>query len=103
MNPNPHKQAAEPTVFNALTLAATCTLLLVDHGVQVIAALANGRRPVLMVDRLPPGLQGVAKRSHGNGCGGTTVITAAEFHGCQLEWMHDVPAARPQLKAVPNG
>lgn len=88
-------------IANAMTHAALVTLRLREDGIGVIAAMANGRRPTIMVDALPPGLPRVVKRRHPNGVGGTTVVEASEFHGCQLEWMHDVPNGQaPDLYVV---
>jgi hypothetical protein len=103
MNAAVHVEINE--ISNALSHAAAVTLTLAGQGCNVIAAMANGRRPILMVDRIPPGLETVTKRSHPNGMGGTTVVTAAHFHGCQLEWMHDLPGSKqpPELRVVVNG
>lgn len=96
-------------IASALVTASAATLLLNLDGVTVIAALANGRRPVLMVTRLPPGVDSVVKRRYPNGMGGTTVVRAAHYEGCQLEYMYDVPgiaagallrADRPVLEVV---
>jgi len=92
-----------------LAQASVVTLRLQEEGITVQAALFNGRRPVLMVDGMPRGVEYGTKRSHPNGLGGTTVVDAAQFHGCQLERMRDVPGnwsgadRRSHLQAVPNG
>lgn len=80
-------------IANACAHAAAVTLRLAEEGIEVRAAMANGRRPVLFVDRLPKGMLGAVKRSHPNGYGGVTVVKAADYHGCQLEWMYDAPSA----------
>lgn len=96
-------------IANALVLASAATLLLNLDGVTVTAALANGRRPVLVVTHLPRGINSVVKRHYPNGMGGTTVVRAAHYEGCQLEYMYDVPgiaagaplrADRPVLEVV---
>lgn len=92
-------------IASALELAAKATRLLEDQGVSVIAAMANGRRPLLYVTRIPRELGAVVKRSYGNGLCGRTVVRAAQFEGCQLESMTDEPNP-PQarrLQAVANG
>lgn len=94
-------------VANGLQHAATVTLRLAEEGVTVLAAFSNGRRPALIVDRSPPGVVSAVKRSHPNGFGGRTVVRCAEYHGCQLEWLHDEPgvphAQKPELRVVSNG
>lgn len=77
------------TISNALLTARAAIHALNQDGVHIIAALANGRRPLLMVDRIPGDLRVVVKRQHPNGRGGTTVVRAAEAYGCQLEAMAD--------------
>lgn len=91
-----------------LTQAAAVTLRLEEEGITVLAALFNGRRPVLCVDGMPRGVQFGTKRRNRNGWGGTTVIDAVEFHDCQLERLRDVPgdwpgSRKPDLRSVPNG
>lgn len=73
----------------ALIDAAAALEALNAAGIRVIAALANGRRPLLMVERMPEGVVSVVKRKHPNGCGGYTVVRATQWCGCQLEAMHD--------------
>lgn len=89
-------------ISNALAHAAAVTLRLGEEGVSVVAAMANGRRPVLMVDRLPKDIPSVVKRSHRNGWGGMTVVRAAHYDGCQLEWMQDTAGAYA-AEAVAHG
>lgn len=76
---------------NALAQAAVVTLLLAEKGISVIGAYANGRRPVLAVTHLPEGVESAIKVRHPNGRGGSTEILAAQYHGCQIEAMRDVP------------
>ena len=76
-------------VIDALSVARAATQALNNDGVCVIAAMANGRQPLLMVDRIPDGLSSVVKRQHPNGYGGTTYVRAASAFGCQLEAMSD--------------
>lgn len=66
-----------------------------DHDVRVIAAMANGRRPLLYVDRMPQSVEAVVKRSNPNGFGGITRVLAASFMGCQLEALEDITPAAP--------
>ena len=75
------------SIVHQLTRAAAATMLLADDGVRVMAALANGRRPLLVVDQMPPGTRSIVKRRYPNGIGGHTSVYAAEFYGCQLEMM----------------
>lgn len=76
----------------ALRLAAEAACRIEDAGGTIIAAYANGRRPVLIVAGPPPFVAGHAKRTHPNGAGGTTTVFAASYHGCQLEWMRETHA-----------
>lgn len=94
-------------VIDALSVARAATQALNDDGVCVIAAMANGRRPLLMVNRIPDGLATVVKRQHPNGYGGTTIVRAAEAFGCQLEAMadeypdgHPLPLAQQQTQST---
>lgn len=96
---NYHTHTVTPDV---LQIATAATRLLCDAGVVIIAAYANGRRPVLIIDAPPSFVQGVPKRRHPNASGGTTVVSAASFNGCQLEWMRDVPGTA-QVQAVGHG
>ena len=82
-------------VLDEIELAKRALRRLANAGVAVFALTANGRRPVLYIDAPPPGVQGVSKRQSPNGIGGTTVLYAAPFDGCQLEWMRDYPAQAP--------
>lgn len=96
----------EHELADALALASTVTRALAGAGVNVIAALANGRRPLLYVDRMPAGVETVVKRSYPNHLGGRTVVRAAHYDGCQLEQMTDLPGGPAQvrhLRAVSNG
>ena len=94
---------------NALALASVATGCLLAEGVRVVAAFANGRRPLLVVDRMPGQLQSVIKMIHPNGRGGRTVVRATRYRGCQLEWMEDVasldapivPASADEAVVVP--
>lgn len=90
MNTEKTAPAANDDIASALELALAATRGLTAEGITVICGFANGRRPVLYVDRMPDGVVSVVKRSHPNGSGGTTVVRAAPYCGCQLEWMHDV-------------
>lgn len=81
-------------ISDALGDASGAVEALTREGVRVLAAMANGRRPLLMVDRLPADVLSVVKRRSPNGVGGTTVVRATEWHGCQLECLQDeMPAA----------
>lgn len=95
---NPHAQH-NLQLGDALADARTAIAALNTEDVCVVAVMANGRRPLLMIDRMPDGVVSVIKRKHPNGRGGHTVVRATEWHGCQLEAMHDeLPeAARVQL------
>lgn len=90
MNTENTVPAANDDIVSALDLARSATQGLAAEGVKVLFALANGRRPLLYVDRMPDGVVSSIKRSHPNGYGGTTVVRAASYCGCQLEWMHDI-------------
>ena len=93
-------------IANALAHGAEVTLRLEKMGITVIAAMANGRRPLLYVTRMPPDVPFVVKRSYPNHLGGRTVVRAAKFDECQLESMHDEPGVRapaPHLQVVANG
>lgn len=76
-------------MIKELSDATAAAAMLAQAGICVFAVLANGRRPLLMVDRLPADIPSTVKRHHPNGMGGTTFVRAASYHGCQLEWMHD--------------
>ncbi len=78
-------------VIDEIETAKAAARRLANAGVTVFAVMANGRRPVLYVDAPPAGLSGVSKRQTPNGIAGTTVLYAAPFHGCQLEWQRDFP------------
>ncbi len=91
---------------NQLAQAAAVTLRLAEAGIEVKAALANGRQPLLIVDGLPIDLPRSVKRRQPNEWGTVTVIEAAQYHGCQLEWMHDIVGTRTrpaQAEAVTHG
>lgn len=94
---NPHVQHHEH-LGNALLDARNAIAALNAKGVCVVAVMANGRRPLLMIDRMPPDLVSVVKRRSPNGRGGHTVVRATQWHGCQLESMHDelTPEAKTQ-------
>lgn len=85
-------------VAGALAVACQAISALNDAGVSVIAAMANGRRPLLIVDRIPEGAASVIKRRNPNGMGGTTIVRAAEWHGCQLEAMQDEYPQEAKIK-----
>lgn len=87
---------------DVLQTATDASRLLVNAKVTIIAAYANGRRPVLIIDAPPPFVVGALKRQHPNGKGGTTVVMAASFNGCQLEWMRDIPGVA-EVQAVGHG
>jgi len=72
---------------------------LVAASAAIIAMYANGRRPVLIIDAPPPFVTGSIKRRTPNALGGVTEVYAASFHGCQLEWMRDIPGTA-QVQAV---
>lgn len=90
-----------------LHCAAAATRHLEAAGVVVLAAMLNGRRPLLFVDRMPEGVWASLKRRTPNHFGGFTEIHAAEFEGCQIETMRDVvgppPMQRAMLQVVANG
>lgn len=111
MNTTAERAAPAPqlndAMINELDTASAAVLLLADMGIRVIAAMANGRRPLLMVDRLPESVPSVIKRQHPNGAGGMTYTRAAEFFGCQLEYTFDrdpqfVAGNEPAAKYVGN-
>lgn len=87
--------------------AAVAVECLAAAGVEVFAAMFNGRRPLLYVDRMPGNVWASLKRRSPNHQGGFTEVHAAEFHGCQIETMRDVPARpqpqRPELQVVARG
>jgi len=87
------------SVAGALAVASHALCALNNAGVTVLSVLANGRRPLLIIDRIPDDVISVIKRRHPNGVGGTTVVRAAEWHGCQLEASCDVPRPNP-LRAL---
>lgn len=90
-----------------LQRATAATERLAAAGIAVMAAMFNGRRPLLFVDRMPEGVWASLKRRTPNHFGGFTEIHAAEFEGCQIETMRDVvgppPAQRVTLQVVANG
>lgn len=90
----------KPSIVDQLTRAAAATMLLADDGVRVLAALANGRRPLLVVDRMPPGTPSIVKCRYRNHLGGHTSLHAAEFYGCQLELMCEESAPARHLELV---
>lgn len=90
---------AGDSIVNQLTRAASVTMLLADQGIQVLAALTNGRRPLLVVDNMPEGTVASVKRRYPGACGRWTAIYAAEYYGCQLETLRDV-AGPPQLEVA---
>ena len=99
---NAHSNAGVNNLGSAYAAAAA----LAANGIKVYAALVTvARRPVLMVDALPEGVQRVDKVCHPNGKGGTTRITVAEFQGCQLEWTHDTytPEQAARIARALNG
>ena len=76
---------------DALSVAYAAAAILSKAGVKVHGALVFGnRRPTLTVDRLPEDIDSVVKQRYPNGHGGTTLVRAAVYLGCQLEWMHDI-------------
>ena len=91
MNPATETPIAEQNghLVSAMANARGAIQTLSDRGFSVYAVVANGRRPVLMVDRIPDELVSVVKRRSPNGRGGHTVVRATEWSGCQLESMHD--------------
>jgi len=96
MSPAP-SIADSHAIDNALQLAGAVVRKLTEQGVYVIAAMANGRRPLLRVDRMPEGVTAVVKRSHPNGMGGIRLVQAAEYMQCQLEWMYDLPTTPKEV------
>ncbi|MFC3716835.1 hypothetical protein ACFONC_11800 [Luteimonas soli] len=102
---------AAPVEFNGManqmTQAAVVTLRLAELGIEVIATLCNGRRPVLVVNGMPPNVEVGIKRREPSGMGGHTVVEAAHFHGCQLEYMRPARGPVPERgfkpQVVPNG
>jgi hypothetical protein len=102
MTETPHARQNDHLCL-ALFNAQTAVSLLNDQGICVIAVMANGRRPLLMIDRMPNGVVSVVKRRSPNGRGGYTVVRATEWCGCQLESMHDepTPEAKTQLCGRP--
>lgn len=97
MNDTAQLEGLNNLVANELLDACTVTQLLATQGVKVFAAMANGRRPLLMCDRMPAGVVTGVKCRYPNGKGGTTLVHAATYAGCQLEWMQDVPGVSPVL------
>ena len=85
---NPRAQRNDH-LASAMANARNAIQTLSGRGFCVYAVVANGRRPVLMVDRIPDELVSVVKRRNPNGRGGYTVVRATEWAGCQLESMHD--------------
>lgn len=76
-------------LHSELTIARDAITMLNALDVRVIAVMANGRRPLLMIDHIPDSFPSALKRKHPNGFGGSTIVLAAEAYGCQLEAMHD--------------
>lgn len=85
-----------------LQLAADAAREVVAAKSNIIAAFANGRRPVLIIDTPPPFVVGSIKRRSPNALGGVTEVYAASFHGCQLEWMRDLPGTA-SVQVVQHG
>lgn len=73
----------------ALGIARNAINALSQEGVAVLAVMAHKRRPLLLVDRMPQGVVSGIKRRYPNGVGGTTIVRATDWQGCQLEAMHD--------------
>ncbi len=87
-NTNPHPN---DNVSDNLNKAYSAVATLDRHGITIYAALIVGdRRPTLVVSRIPDGVESAVKQRHPNGSGGTTVVRAALFMGCQLEYSQDV-------------
>ncbi|MEI2428661.1 hypothetical protein RDV84_00325 [Lysobacter yananisis] len=86
-------------MVSQLTRAASVTMLLADQGIQVLAALANGRRPLLIVDHMPKDTVATVKRRYPGAFGRLTAIYAAEYYGCQLETIREV-AGPARLEVV---
>lgn len=93
MNTAAETESKTEVVIFAIEQAKHAARRLANAGITVHAIIANGRRPVLLIDRAPAGIAYVAKRQSPNGMGGTAVVYAAQFAGCQLEWMRDFPGA----------
>lgn len=74
---------------DALAVASAQIHRLALLGVTVLAVRADSRRPVLVVDHMPPGVESVIKRRNPNGTGGAEVVRAAAWDWCQLETLHD--------------
>lgn len=87
------KFESNPVVSALHDAAAVAERLSAIH-CTVLSAYANGRRPVLVIDRPPPFVQGAVKRQHPDGVGGIERVFAAGYHGVQLEWIDHVPASR---------
>lgn len=85
-------KATDNVLPDALQLAANAARSLVGCGIQVLASYANGRRPVLIIDKPPRFVRGAVKRRQPNGRGGITLACAASYQGCQIEWLQDVPS-----------
>lgn len=92
-------QGLNDVITNELITAGVVTQQLALQGIKVFAAMANGRRPLLMCDRMPEGVVTGVKCRYPNGQGGTTLVHAGTFAGCQLEWMQDVPGVSPVVMA----
>lgn len=96
-----------PKISADLRHAAGAIEQLAAAGVQVFAAMFNGRRPLLYVDRMPAGVWASLKRRSPNHLGGFTEVHAAQFEGCQIEILRDVPGRhqpqRPTLEVVSHG
>lgn len=81
------------SVPDALRIGADAALAIEEKGCRVISCYANGRRPVLILDRAPADVAGHVKQRHPNGRGGITQTLAAPFLGAQLEWLQDIERA----------
>lgn len=87
-------------VAEALATARLTIAMLNDENIAVLGVLAtDGRRPTLIVERLPHGVVSVIKRRHPNGMGGITTVRATQWNGCQLEAMRDEPAGTARVSA----
>ena len=81
--------AINKELSDALVVANVQIHRLALLGVTVLAVRADSRRPVLVVDHMPPGVESVIKRRNPNGTGGAEVVRAAAWEYCQLEALHD--------------
>lgn len=101
-------QGLNDVVANELITACAAAQRLAEQGIKVFAAMANGRQPLLMCDRMPEGVVSGLKSRYPNGRGGMTLVHAAVFAGCRLECMRDVYSesqaaavrAAPRLEVV---